>query len=94
MMRRPLKMGKSQLMPRSTCTACGHMTDLACSISDDGEHKPESGDFTICLLCGHLMVFNEVLELRDPTTDEIIEMAGDDRILQVQRARAKIMRDN
>jgi len=38
----------------------------------------------ICM-CGHLMVFGDDLLLREPTSAEIIDMAGDPTMLQAQR---------
>jgi len=45
------------------------------------------GDATVCLTCGHLMVFGEDLLLRNPTDAEIVKFAGDKRLLAVQWAR-------
>ena len=57
---------------------------------DDAEPLlPKPGDFTICLACGHLMGFREDLTLRDLTSIEMLKVAGDKRILAVQRARGR-----
>jgi hypothetical protein len=51
---------------------------------------------TVCIYCGHIMVYGEGLTLRDPTPAEMAEVAGDRRILMVQKMRQnfeKMMRD-
>jgi hypothetical protein len=83
----------TQMRP-TTCTNCRKVVDAASGVATDA--KPDPGDFTICLACGHLMVFADDLTLRDLNDDEIVEIAGDRRVLAVQRARgmvAKMKRD-
>jgi hypothetical protein len=52
--------------------------------------RPKPGDITICISCGHLMGFKEDMSLRDLTDAEMLHVAGDERILAVQRARGII----
>ena len=54
------------------------------------EAIPSEGDVTICIYCGHISVFNTDLTLRNPTDEEIHIIAGDQRILKIQKARTKI----
>jgi hypothetical protein len=43
-------------------------------VSDrDDEHRPNPGDFTVCVYCDRLMVFKDDLTLREPTNAEAIE---------------------
>jgi hypothetical protein len=42
-----------------------------------GEHSPRDGDMTVCLYCRHVMIYNADLSLRNPTDEEIVEIAGD-----------------
>ena len=73
------------------CLGCGKFVDAATGVF--GARTPESGDVTVCLYCGHLMVFREFrgrLQLDNPTDKEIHAIAGDKRILAVQRTRGKI----
>jgi hypothetical protein len=53
---------------------------------------PSSGDFTVCIRCGHVMCFAEDLTLRDPTGAELVTIAGDWRLLAIQAARGKVMK--
>jgi hypothetical protein len=69
-------------LPESACLACGKKLDAATSMTDDAYPKP--GDATICLDCGHLMVFAGDLTLRAPNDAEMYELAGHSKLLQTQ----------
>lgn len=70
------------------CPSCG--SKLNGATDPVGDATPSSGDITVCLYCGHILVFTDDLRLRNPTDEEIHEIAGDVRILAIQRARAKL----
>ena len=72
-------LGKDCHLPKSNCTNCGAETDGATCVADD--RFPSPGDFTICISCGHLMCFTEQLGLREPTDEELVAIAGDDRLI-------------
>lgn len=72
--------------PEVNCLGCGQKVDAATS-TEEGEVRPDPGDVTICLRCGHLMAFAEDLTLRELTDAEMHEVAGDERILRAQHAR-------
>jgi hypothetical protein len=80
---------RGHLMSVSPCTACGRQLDSAMVICDSENIQPNPGDITVCLLCGHIMSFCEDLTLRDLTVAEISKIAGDKRILAIQRMRGK-----
>lgn len=82
-----MKLGKNRHIPSSPCTNCGKQLDGATSVDCDA--PPDPGDMTVCIYCGHLMAFNEDLQLRDLTPAEQINVAGDERILAIQGARKK-----
>jgi len=69
----------------SACLACHRLLDAATSIEDNDRPKP--GDVTVCWDCGHIMFFADDLSLRNPTDQEMYYIAGDKRILAVQRLR-------
>lgn len=81
-----MKIDKDVRTRQNHCIECGELLDGATAV--DGEGEPNSGDATICIYCGHIMVFDENQRLRNPTREEMIELAGDSRILMIQRARA------
>ena len=70
-------------VPISHCTGCGKLCDDATGLAT--ERNPRPGDFTICFGCGHLMVYSDELTLRDPTNAEVVEVAGDPRLIAAQR---------
>jgi len=69
------------------CPNCKHMLDGAFSVGS--EATPENGDASICIECGHLVIFDNN-QLRNPTDAEIIEFAGDPRIVAAMTALDKI----
>jgi hypothetical protein len=73
-------------IPQCACLDCGKNLDAAMSIFCDA--RPTGDDITICMYCGHIMVFTNGLVLRNPTREEQIKIAGDKQILAIQRARA------
>lgn len=72
MKRRTTRMGSSR------CTNCGREHDALTSASASGDAKPEPGSMAVCIICGHVMILDDQLKLRDPTEDELIEIAGDE----------------
>jgi hypothetical protein len=77
--------GHSVKVPMSACLGCGKRMDGASAVDHRG--APAPGHFTICMGCGHLMAFAGDMRLRDLTDAEMIEIAGDPRVIAVQRAR-------
>lgn len=74
-------------LPPVPCPSCGERLDTATPMFADG--VPVDGDITICLKCGHIMVFEDQRP-RNPTDAEMRRMAGDRRIIKVQKARGKL----
>jgi hypothetical protein len=84
-----MQLGKSKKLPDLHCLNCGKLIDGATSV--DGDYSPALGDVTICIFCGHLMVFD--ICARNPTDDELGDLAGDKRILAIQKARGILQRE-
>jgi hypothetical protein len=84
-----MKLGVDSRVPPSMCLDCGRINDAATGVdhAEGPDAAPQPGDVTVCFYCGHIMVFGDDLMLRNPTDAEIREIAGDARILAVQRAR-------
>jgi len=74
------------------CRGCSKPIDAATGVFTEKEVRPKPGDVTVCLYCGHLMVYREGLVLDDPSAEEMYQIAGDERILAIQRARGKVMK--
>jgi hypothetical protein len=75
-------------VPPSPCLACGEINNMA--MATFGERPPKPGDYTVCLKCGHLMVFADDLSMRNPTGAEMVEVAGRMDLIIIQKAREKI----
>ena len=71
----------------SICRSCGAKLNAANIAVGHRKTKPKAGDVSICLYCGHVMVFDKHLMLREPNKHEMYLIAGDPYILAVQRAR-------
>ena len=76
---------KTTTVPTSKCSDCGSENDSASSV--DGDNAPKQGSITVCLWCGHIMAFGKNLKLRELTKKEAYALAGDKRILMIQKAR-------
>jgi hypothetical protein len=79
----------------AACLACGAPLDAATAFAEKGhasEPKPQPGDFTLCIHCGHLMVFTDDMRLRQPTRDELDEAAADQKITDASFAIAELRR--
>jgi len=50
----------------------------------NGDDQPSPGDVTLCIGCGHIMAFADDLSFRELTDQEIVAVAGDQRIVQAQ----------
>jgi hypothetical protein len=77
---------KSACVPESKCLSCGKVLDRATNMFDGG-WRPSPGDYSICIACGHLMIFADDLRLRELTVMECVEIAGDKRLLALRRVR-------
>ena len=90
-----MRLGKDHVVPPSACTNCGRVLDCATGVAHDHEEDPVPGRrecFTVCASCGHVMMFDDDMRLRDLTADEAVDVAGDPRLLAIQRARKVIVK--
>jgi hypothetical protein len=69
-------------IPKVHCNVCGYCMNQ--STAAYGDDKPKSGDVSICANCGHIAVFDEQLNLREPTPEEQKELDSDQRIIHAQ----------
>ena len=75
------RFSKDVLLEPSACCECGDMLERCFGLG-----QPEPGDFTLCIRCGCLNVFDETLRLRAPTDDELFEAAAHAGIQLARRA--------
>jgi hypothetical protein len=79
----------SHTMPSCVCLACGKILNAASMVN--GNDRPSPGSITICAFgCGHIMAFADDLSMRELTDKEIIGIAGDPRIVQLQNILGKV----
>jgi hypothetical protein len=82
-------LGKTQRVPPSKCLNCGRVHDACTGI--DGAVTPHPGDVTICLMCGHIMSYDDDLRLVQLTAEQINMVAADPRIVWFNKVRADIV---
>jgi hypothetical protein len=67
---------------KTPCLNCGHTLSAASGFGVEPRLKiPNEGDVTACLYCRHVMVYNADLSLRNPTDEEVVEIAGDPELV-------------
>lgn len=69
---------------QNKCLDCGHQLSLGSDAFGDAE--PHPGDFSVCIACGSLCVFQADMSLRRPTEAELGELPAEmqTRIATVQ----------
>lgn len=77
-------LGTTRRMRDCKCLKCGYRFDAAAGVEHDDE--PWAGAFTVCMSCGHVMVFTKKLTVRAPTRAEAAEAADDPGVFAAQRA--------
>lgn len=80
-------LGPKVRVPESVCTKCGMKPTAASVVNETGKQAtPSPGDATLCIECGHAMVFDDNMMLRDPTAEEAKMLFSDPRVLVAQYA--------
>ena len=87
---KPKPKSASFRLPDCTCLSCHKVMDAAMSVHND--NKPKDGDITVCMYCGHIMAFDADYKLVNLSDEQMREVAGDPRIIEIQRARGEIMK--
>lgn len=64
-------------MPLCYCTVCGHKLDAA--TLPVGIGRPRPGDFTCCIECAELYVFNPDMTIHAATVMELMEAGASGR---------------
>jgi hypothetical protein len=81
-----IPMKESTKMPDSHCTRCLKKLDAA---SSEEKERPAAGDLSICLYCGHLMLFDQEMKLRDLTPEEMRDVRRSDTWSYIQSMQKK-----
>jgi hypothetical protein len=85
---------RTTLLSDDVCPFCGHPLDAATAVPANGEAVPEAGDVSACLNCAGLMIFDEALRVRKPTTDELREAMSLPETIQLVAAIRYLHRRN
>ena len=80
-----MTLGKDYKIEGCRCLSCKQLVDGATCV--EGDLRPKPGDITVCIFCGHIMAYDVDDTLRELTPEEQISVAGDPRILRIQKAR-------
>lgn len=92
---RRYKLAKSERMKEQCCLKCGEPNDAASGVVDKHARntiKPRPGDVTLCMNCGHLMMFTNDLSFRELTKEEQKHAATDRRLITTRAALALIIK--
>lgn len=65
------------------CLNCGAKLSGA-GIVEGEAPTPNDGDLAVCMYCSHIHVFDGG-KMRNPTDDEIVDIAGDPEMLKVMK---------
>jgi hypothetical protein len=77
-------------VPHAICANCGERIDGASPV--DGGRAPQPGDVSLCLYCHHLMIFGDDSKPRNPTDEEMMELAGDPDLIRAMKTLAEFKR--
>lgn len=71
--------------PDLVCVECGKPMDRTA-----GACAPGPGDFTLCIGCASLNIFNDDMRFRKPTDEEMLAAAADAEFQTARRAILKV----
>lgn len=75
-------------IPSSSCPNCGHIHNGALAANSDVPPKP--GDFTICMDCRAVSVYDADMSLKEPSEADLLDMPLVD-IARAQKALKDVM---
>lgn len=61
-------------MSDTNCPQCNKLL-TASTAADGSDRLPEPGDFTMCVYCGTILIFDDELRQRLPTSDELDDLS-------------------
>lgn len=76
-------------LPTSYCPACLYEMDCATSCANQEAIEPSAGDLSICLNCGEILQFNDILVLK-PVAKGVLESLEPSKIALLQVVSEKI----
>lgn len=89
-MKKAVYLGKETRHQPVPCLDCGKVLDAAMGVGH--KSKPRAGSITVCIACGHLQAYAWDMQLRELTDEEMRDVAGDERIIAIQKARQGVQK--
>lgn len=71
-------------IPPSNCPSCNAFINGASPAKTNDASEPSNGDFTVCIYCAGLAVYNEDLTLRKPSEEEMKIAASNTEIIKMK----------
>jgi hypothetical protein len=71
---------------RDACPFCGHQLDAVTAGPENPDATPLPGDLTVCIQCAGLLVFDDQMKVRPPTSEEQAEMLADPQVIRLVEA--------
>jgi hypothetical protein len=78
-------------VPENICVACGAPNDGA--MAPQHNAKPNAGDVSMCMYCGHLAIFRADLSVREATAAELAAIGNDQIIIRMLQLRRECFGD-
>lgn len=78
-------------LPTSTCSVCKYETNDATDVRLGSDETPIPGDVSLCVNCGAVGEFNDIMVLR-PLTDEEVAALHPETLAVVMAARKLIIK--
>jgi transcription elongation factor Elf1 len=69
----------TRLSTGCNCLNCGILIDAATSVNH--KNTPFPGAIAVCMICSHIMAYDEKIHLREVNDEEILQIAGNKDIL-------------
>lgn len=78
-------------IPQYHCPKCGTELTSATNITSREQAPPAAGDVTICIACGHTMMFTIGNTLREMSKSELARARKNPELRQAERVRRQVV---
>ncbi len=70
---------------QTNCPRCSHQLNATTDVQREGQRAPEPGDVTVCINCGQILTFEEGLQLRRATAEEVQIVQADQKLWRLSQ---------
>ena len=81
-------MASGAKLPVLKCVICGYEADCATCVDEEGA-RPSPGDWTLCLKCGEILIFEEGGKTKVPTIADFISLSQRNPDIEAQLVKAQ-----